>query len=416
MIALLASAVFGAVEVARLANGIPVVYEREVGSRTIALSAVVRLDDLSPLELDAVDALVDSWHGGTESLTLHRLNALAAQSGGRIGVTLAADCVRYDASVPRESLPLAITLMSELFLRPEITSETIQAGKEQRRRALFIAGHPLERGIRSLLKQAGLFGAGTRVPRTDEVEAVWRRAFRSERIAIGVVGNIPLEEVVHRIGASLGSWQPDAPAPAARRSAGDALPVKESSQPVVGILLSGPPPQDERFSAFLVGLTALLDGKGSLVGREVRYARSLAYEFGVLRFVRGGRTWALLYLNTTEKRVGEEVLSLIQVGASQLTEEDLERGKAYLLAGLRYRGGSSLLSSLSGGTVEPIDRAHRYAWLQAFAVRGGPGRGFERALSSVTASEVREMMVTSVRDARVLAGDDTLPSFARQNE
>ncbi len=408
MTCLMALAAVGAVEVSRLANGIPVLYERETGAATVSIGAVVRTDDLTPRELDAVEALVDSWHGGTESLTLHRLNALAAQSGGRIVVAQAADCVRFDATVPRESFPLVITLLSELFLRPQISADSIRDGRDQRRRALPIAEHPLEQGVRALLHSAGLLGSGTPGDAPEEVEAVWRKVFRPERVAIGVVGDIALEQVVQRIGASLGSWQPATPPREGRARASESRRAVDGRQPVVGVLLRGPPPTDARFAAFLVGLAALLEGKGSIVGREIRYGRSLAYETGVLRFVRGDGTWAFYYLGSSEEPLGGQALPLIQAGVERITEDELERGKAYLLGALKYRGGSgSLLSSLSGASMEPSERAHRYAWLQAFAVRGGLSPGLEQQAASVQLTEVREAMAAAVKEARVLAAGVT---------
>lgn len=407
MICLLALAAVGTVEVARLANGIPVVCERDPGSTSVSIAAVVRVDDFTPDELDAIEGLVDSWHGGTQSLTLYRLNALAAQSGGRISVALAADCVRFDATVPRESFPIVITLLSELFRRPEITAATIQVGREQRRRALPISEHPLDRSVRAMLRRAGLFGTGVASNKPEAVKLAWSSAFRPARVAIGVVGDVPLEEVVQRIGASLGSWQTSAPPHGSLARSREALPAPDGRYPVVGVLLPGPPPEDVRFAAFLVGLAALVDGKGSVVGREVRYGRSLAYEAGLLRFVRGGRTWALFYLGTDEEVAGEEVLALVRAGAERVTEEELERGKAYLLSGLRHLGGSGfLLSSLSGGSAEPIERAHRYAWLQAFAVTGG-STGLERGVASARLSEVREVLADAVKESRVLVAGVT---------
>jgi len=401
---LLALAAVGAVEVSRLANGIPVLCERETGAATVSIGAVVRTDDLTPRELDAVEALVDSWHGGTESLTLHRLNALAAQSGGRIVVAQAADCVRFDATVPRESFPLVVTLLSELFLRPQISVDSIRDGRDQRRRALPIAEHPLEQGVRALLHSEGLLGSGTPSDAPEEVEAVWRKVFRPERVAIGVVGDVALEQVVQRIGASLGSWQPTTAPRGGRARTGESGRAMDGWQQVVGVLLRGPPPTDARFAAFLVGIAALLEGKGSIVGREIRYGRSLAYETGVLRFVRGGSTWAFYYLGLSEGPLGGQALSLIQAGVERITDDELERGKAYLLGALKYRGGcGSLLSSLSGASMEPFERAHRYAWLQAFAVRGGMSPGLEQKAASVQLSEVREVMAAAAKEARVLA-------------
>lgn len=408
MTCLLALAAVGAVEVSRLSNGIPVLYERETGAATVSIGAVVRTDDLTPRELDAIEALVDSWHGGTESLTLHRLNALAAQSGGRIVVAPAADCVRFDATVPRESFPLAITLLSELFLRPQISADSIREGRDQRRRTLPIAEHPLEQGVRALLHRAGLLGSGVPSDSPEEVDAVWRKVFRPERVAIGVVGDVPLEQVVQRIGASLGSWQPTTPQREGRARAGESRRAMDGRQPVVGVLLRGPPPADAAFPAFLVGIAALLEGKGSIVGREIRYGRSLAYEAGVLRFVRGEGTWAFYYLGSDEEPLGEQALSLIQAGVESISESEIERGKAYLLGALRHRGGSgSLLSSLSGASMEPSERAHRYAWLQAFAVRGGLDPGLEQKVASVQLAEVREVMAAAVKEARVLSAGVT---------
>ncbi|MER3466715.1 MAG: hypothetical protein C4340_06330, partial [Armatimonadota bacterium] len=307
-------------------------------------------------------------------------------------------------------------LLSELFLRPQITADTIREGREKRLRALPISEHPLERGVRALLYQAGLFGTGMPSGQPTEVREVWRKAFRPEGVAIGVVGDVPLEQVVQRIVASLGSWRPPMPTRERWSSPSETGAAQDAPHPVVGVLLPGPAPGDARFPAFLVGLAALLDGKGSIVGREVRYAKSLAYEAGVLRFARAGRMWALFYLGTDEAGVGEQVLSLLRSGVERITEDELERGKSYLLSALRYiGGGGSLFSSLSGAAVEPIERAHRYAWLQAFAVQGGPDHGLERAIASVQAAEVREVMAAAVRDSRALsAGSDTQVALRRQ--
>jgi predicted Zn-dependent peptidase len=405
---LVALSAWGSIEVARLSNGIPVVYERDGGAGNVTLAAVVRTDDLTPRELDAIEGLVDSWHGGTESLTLHRMSVLAGQSGGRIVVAQAADCVRFDATVPRESFALVLTLLSELFLRPQISAETIRIGREQRRRAAPIAEHPLEHGVRALLSAAGLSGSGAPTDAPEEVEAAWRKAFRPERVAIGVIGDVPLEEVVQRVGASLGSWQPPAPNAGPRRQPRGAAPPPTARYPVVGVLLAGPGPGDAQFPAFLVGLTALLDGKGSIVGREFRYARSLAYELGLLRFVRSGQLWALFYASGGEASAVETALSLVRSGASKITEDELERARTYLVSRLRYGyGGGSLLSSLSGAAVEPIERAHRYAWLQAFGFKGAIEPDLAQGIVSVRLADVREAIGAAVNGARALAAEVT---------
>ncbi|MER3413826.1 MAG: hypothetical protein C4341_06225 [Armatimonadota bacterium] len=59
MTCLLAFAATGSVEIARLANGIPVVYEQDAGAPTISVAAVVRTDGLTPRELDSVESLVE---------------------------------------------------------------------------------------------------------------------------------------------------------------------------------------------------------------------------------------------------------------------------------------------------------------------------------------------------------------------
>lgn len=407
MICLLALAAWGSVEVARLSNGIPILYERDASAKVVSLSAVVRTDDLVSRELDAIEALLDSWHGGTESLTLHRLHALAAQSGGRIVVAQAADCVRFDATVPRESFTLVVTLLSELLLRPQINEETIRRGRAQRKLLAAISEHPLEAGVRALLSGVGLLGSGTPVDAPEEVEAAWRKAFRPERVSICVIGDVPLEEVVQRVGASLGSWQPSAPPGGVRRRPIGAAPPP-ARHPVVGVLLSGPAPGDGRFPAFLVGLTALLEGKGSIVGREVRYARSLAYEFGTIRFVRSGKAWVLFCAGAGEDGMPETLLSVARSGAARITEDELQRARAYLVSRLRHGGdGGWLLSSLSGASVEPSERAHRYAWLQAFGFRGPLEPDLAQSIAAVGLADVQEVIRAAVESARAVAAEVT---------
>ncbi|GIV01846.1 MAG: hypothetical protein KatS3mg015_0676 [Fimbriimonadales bacterium] len=394
MIGMLMVAVAG-LEVARLSNGIPVLIENRPGEDAIAFCAMLRTDDLSLDEAAGLEGVVASWYSGTEALTLSRLRHLAAQTGGELTIRTAADRFVFAAQVPKESFGLLVSVLAELWLHPDLRKETVADGERERKRLQLFGNEPLSLQIRSLARDLGWPEAVAPTGDERRVRAAYAKIFRPEAAVFAVVGDVNSDAVIERLNRSFGFWQGGvAGKPQAQGSPREKREAEVGA--FVGARLVGPEVGSSELAPFLVGVTALMEGKGSVLGRTLRYERAVSYQFGTLEAVRGGRLEAILYaaFEPGAELQDGTLLEEIRRAARELTEGDLTRAKAFLLSQVQFgRPGGPLGRSVPRGQAKPAEAAYSHGWWQLFG--GGLG-GRERLLKgieSATVPEVRDVLL-----------------------
>jgi predicted Zn-dependent peptidase len=387
-----------ALEVARLSNGIPVILERRPSAETIAFCAMLRTDDLTVEETAWLEQIVASWYGGTEALTLTRLRNLAAQTGGRLTIQSTPDRLIFAAEAPKESFHLIVSVLSELWLHPDLREQAVVRGSAEREKVELFPDLPLERRLNGLAAKLG-WRALTLPRSTDStLQAAYARAFQPDRVAFALVGDIRSDEAVDRLNRSFGFWQNRAgskPRAPGRR----AIPREAVDAPFAGVRLVGPSVTSEDLVPFMIAVAALLEGKGSILGRRLRYERAESYQFGTMESVRQGRLEVILYASFDEAGDPDRTLNRNRVreAVEAMTEADVRRAKSLLASQLRFGRSLSLFGrSLPRGQREAADVAYWLCWWQLFGGSLDRAAHLLEQIDAVTLVQVRQAALSAL--------------------
>lgn len=337
-----------------LPNGVRVLSERIPGRESVALGVWVEAGSRyeRPEQNGISHFLEHLFFKGTERRTAREIAQAIDGVGGVLNAFTDREYTCYHARVLRDDLPLALDVLSDVFLHARFPADEIERERtvvlseisegedtpDHHAHVLFDLafwpGDPLSRPIAGTAETVGA------ISRDDLLDYVAER-YRPDRVIVAAAGAVEHGWLVERIERSFGgesgaSGPGDFPTP---RPALD-LHVHEKPLEQVQMLigLPGLPRGDERRYAAAVLNTALGDGMSSRLFQEIREERGLAYSVSsFLASYRGAGYWAV-YAGLGASAVGEALAvvrgQLCEIRERGLEPEELARAKSQLRGSL----------------------------------------------------------------------------------
>lgn len=295
---------------------------------------------------------------GTERRSAARIAEEMDAVGGILNAFTAKEYTCYYAKILDENLPLAIDLLTDIFLHSVFDGEEIERERSVILQEIsqaedtpddyvhelfnlnFFRDHPLGRPI------CGVSDTVTKFRREDFLEFFHSR-YRPRRVIVASAGHLRHDDLVKEMTGRLGgiSTEPSTVEPA--NSNVDASPLLQSGvfqhvKPleqvhlclgVAGVHQSHP----QRYAAYLLS-TILGGGMSSRLFQEIREKRGKAYS--VYSFLSSYKDAGYLGIYAgTSLEWAEEVVNLIlnelrRLAEGEVTEEEIERSKGQLVGGI----------------------------------------------------------------------------------
>lgn len=388
----------------RLDNGLRVIVAERRGSPLVALALTAPAGSLAdPRGRAGVAALARQWAlQGTATRPAQRIVADTEALGASLGGAVGPDAASYELSVDGASLAPALDLLADLVRRPAFASDGFEPVRERAldnldgalQEPMALARRVAARsafGASGYGRPPGGDAAGLRAATGEDARSAHARAWRPERAALIVVGDIDIARAKALAEAAFGDWRatttPDAPAPPADA---DALPPPrtrlvdrpDAAQAAVIVARPGPARSDPDWPAAAVANAALGAGGSSRLNAELRYKRGLTYDAGSL--LSQTRTPGLFYAATlTRPESAAEVAALIQaelrrLGDAPLAPAELDARKRLVVGDYERRLGTraGLAATLAGFVAQDVPIAQL--------------RDYPDAIGDVAAEQVRQ--------------------------
>lgn len=341
-----------------LDNGIRILSEEMANTRSVTLGIWVENGSRHerPLQNGISHFIEHLFFKGTELRSATRIAEEMDSVGGVLNAFTSKEYTCYYAKVLDENLPLAIDLLTDIFLHSVFDREEIERERSVILQEIsqaedapddyvhdlfsldFFSDHPLGRPV------CGQAATVSNLHREDFLSFV-RDRYLPGRVIVAAAGNLRHEELVREIDRSLGV------VPKAEGK-GQKAGVEESPNLQSGVFQHSKPLEQvhlclgaagihqshpQRYSAYVLN-TILGGGMSSRLFQEIREKRGRAYS--VYSFLSSYKDvgYAGVYAGTSLDWVEEVVeLTLREMGrlrAGEIKEEELERGKNQLLGGM----------------------------------------------------------------------------------
>ena len=342
-----------------LSNGIRVVAEPipTVQSLTVSLWIRAGSRDELPHQHGIAHFLEHMLFKGTQTRSAAQIAQAIEGRGGVLNASTGKELTFYYARMLAEHMPIAVEVLSDLFLNARLDPQDIELEKgvvleemrmiedtpdeilHDRATEVHWGGHPLARRIIGAPETVSAF---TR----EAILAFTRAHYRPERVVVAAAGNLDPDALFGEVDRWLGSWRPDTDAepPAAQpppardpNAPPRLLEPREVEQTHFALVMDGVSFFDERRYAQAVLNTLLGGSMFSRLWQEVREKRGLAYEIGSYAMPMSDGGMFVIYGGTAESAF-EEVLKLVNAELERLMaeppdEQEVESAKNLLKGG-----------------------------------------------------------------------------------
>lgn len=362
--------------VVRLACGVPLACERVEGARSVAVSwllpAGCAYDPEKKCGISSLASeLVLRGAGSMDSRAL-------ADAFDRAGVLHSADpSVRHisiSATATGDRLNDALTLMSEMVLRPRFDPASIEPAKALALQSLAsLKDDPQERAVLGARHRhlpapfnRSTYGDEEGIGAIDRagVRSWWASHAAPAGSVLGVAGDVDPEAVFAHADAILGGWggpatAPPSPGPAPAR--GYAHETEESNQVQVVLMQDGPAETHPDADLERLAVSVLSGGMSGRLFTQVREVRGLCYSVSASYRADQDRGSVTSYVGTTPDRAQEslDVLfdELTRINLGDVTGEELDRAKIGARSRLVFSGEST--GARAGAIASDIARLGR---------------------------------------------------------
>lgn len=285
-----------------LSNGVRVVAESipTVQSLTVSLWIRAGSRDELPHQHGIAHFLEHMLFKGTQARSAVQIAQEIEGRGGILNASTGKELTFYYARMLSEHMPIAVEVLSDLFLNARLDPQDIELEKgvvleemrmiedtpdeilHDRAAEVHWGEHPLARRIIGVPETVRAF--------TREALLEFTQAhYRPERVVVAAAGNLDPNALFREVDRWLGNWRPesDAPPPAVQpppTRSQDAPPrvleTRDVEQTHFALVMDGVSFFDERRYAQAVLNTLLGGSMFSRLWQEVREKRGLAYEIG----------------------------------------------------------------------------------------------------------------------------------------
>lgn len=292
---------------------------------------------------------------GTERRSAAQIAEEIDAVGGVLNAFTSKEHTCYYAKVLDENLPLAIDLLSDIFLHSSFAADEIERERSVILQEIsqvedtpddyvhdlfsldFFGEHPIARPICGRQETVGQF-------ERDTFLKFFLTRYRPRRVVVAAAGNLSHDRLVDAIGARLGTVADDG-VPAA--VSGDAKPrprsgvfphTKDLEQAHLCIGLEGiPHNHPQRYTAFVLN-TLLGGGMSSRLFQEIREKRGKCYSVYSFASAYKDAGYVGIYAGTSVDDAAEvvdlAVGELKKLAAGDVTEDELQRTRGQLVGGM----------------------------------------------------------------------------------
>jgi predicted Zn-dependent peptidase len=338
-----------------LANGLRVVSREMPGTRSVSLGIWVENGSRHETRRqNGISHFIEHlFFKGTEQRSAARIAEEMDSVGGVLNAFTAKEYTCYYAKVLDENLPLAIDLLSDIFLNSVFDSEEIERERQVILQEIsqsedtpddyvhdlfsldFFADHPLGRPICGDAETVKALGR-------DDFLAFVRERYLPGRVIVSAAGNLKHEYLAEEIGRRLGSIQRahsrdgEAGVPQLRKGVFQHAKKLEQAHLCFGVAAvhqSDP----RRYVAYVLN-TLLGGGMSSRLFQEIREKRGRVYS--VYSFLASYRDVGYLGVYAgTSVEWGEEVVELVideikKLAAGEVRAEEIERTRNQLVGNM----------------------------------------------------------------------------------
>jgi len=295
---------------------------------------------------------------GTERRSAAQIAEEMDAVGGVLNAFTSKEHTCYYAKVLDENLPLAIDLLSDIFLHSTFAADEIERERSVILQEIsqaedtpddyvhdlfsldFFKDHPIGRPICGRVETVSAF-------QRDDFLTFFRSRYRPRRVVVSGAGHLRHEELVREMAARLGAVG-DAPGPVpAAALEGESAPVTSTGVfphvksleqvhlclGMVGVHQSHP----KRYAAYVLN-TLLGGGMSSRLFQEIREKRGKAYSVYSFASMYKDSGYLGVYAGTAEESVPEVVELILQelkkLAAGEIQDEEIKRTQGQLVGGM----------------------------------------------------------------------------------
>ncbi len=405
-----------------LENGLRLLSEEVPGMPSVTVGIWVengsRDEDL--LESGISHFLEHLFFKGTERRTAARIAEEIDAVGGVLDAFTGKEYTCYYARVLVEHLPLALDLLTDVFLHSQFAEAEIERERSVIYQEMaqvedtpdefihdlfhlnFWRGHPLSRPI------SGTPAAVSRLRRSDFLRYLERR-YRPDRIFVAMAGGAKHEELVEQVGTALsalkGKAEPIDTCPPVAYPGVYTYP-RELEQTHLCLGIPCVSQVDAAwYTAYLLH-TALGGGMSSRLFQEIREQRGLAYDVTSFLSTYRDAGYLGIYVATNAAAVPEVVeiilTALRRIASEGISPEELRRAKGHAKGGLLL------------GLETSEARMNRLARCEIYFRRYIPIREVAEQVERVTLEEVQALAARCFADSKwalTMLGDLPPPPY-----
>lgn len=394
-----------------LPNGIRVLTEPVPQFSSATLGIWVQNGSIyEPAELNGISHFLEHiFFKGTERRTAKEIAEAVDSVGGVLNAFTSKEYTCYYAKVLREDLPMALDVLSDLFLHSTFPEDEIERERGVILSEISESEDTPDDHIHVMFDRAFWPGHPLSLPITGTAETVsgMRRAdfvrflserYRPDRVIVCAAGAIDHEWLVEQIGCTFGglSGVTDGPGPSEPRPDPGLLLIERELEQVQMLLgVPGLSHTDERRYAAYVLNTALGGGMSSRLFQEVREKRGKAYS--ISSFLASFQHTGYLAVSAgLAAGAVTEVIDVVREELRKIVRDGLEPGE---LARAKTQIKGTILLSLESSE----SRMSRMAKNEIYFGRNIPPAVVAEAISSVTHEDVRALAEELFTDRMAVA-------------
>ena len=362
--------------------GLRIITDSDANVRSASVGYFVNIGsrDEAPAESGASHFLEHVLFKGTTRRTAKEISSCIENLGGGINAYTTNEFTSFYAKVVDEDLPLAVDVLSDVITSAVVSQEEFENERnvvfqemamrdddpqdcaEEAFGSAFWGSHPLGT---SILGTKESMSAITR----DQIFDYYKKYYQPEAMVVSAAGNIDHDDFVSLVDKNLTrdnfltgnnqpklrDYSPFKPTPSARVK----LHNGQFEQSNLFMGLEGIGRNDDRATAFKVLTIAIGSGMSSRLFQEIREKRGLVYSVdGLVRRYVGSGYFAVYAGCAPDKatevvKIAREIL--LDVAANGITDEEFNRGKNAVRAGVLLAGEDSAYRMDRIGSAEVWD-------------------------------------------------------------
>lgn len=396
-----------------LDNGLTVLIKPEKGSGLVAIVAVVRAGAAQEsIQTAGIGNFVAQLLlAGTRQSSAEEVAAVADQVGGNIAAYRREDLTEIRAVTTSEMFSRAMSLIGECLTDAMFEDKWVEQVRTNILKHFSAESDNVFQDAYSKLRELLYEDSGYRRPvlgferivrkaTAQDLKRFYASYYVPNNMIISIAGDVTPEQALDAVEKAFAGIAP-ARLPLDRGIADEMLVqpkyiAYESNTPAAYILLGwlAPPMRSSDYPAFAVAVNALGGGKGSLMYKEIRQKRGMAYDLGIFYPWLKYQSHVVAYVITDPYKevlpnikgplVIDEIKQLVlqqveTLKQRKLTDAELQRAKGYTI-GTFVRTQQHL-----------VDRAYLPAWFEAIGVGYDAVQKLPDLFEKVTAEDVQRV-------------------------